>query len=248
MAATDDEQLFGRDQILGRLTARLDEVETGGFAIGLSGEPGVGKSVVQARVAEHAESRGFTVLRAHGSQSETHLPYAGLHQLLRPVLSHVDTLPAQQRDSLLACFGMVEAGQVNPFFTSLAVLELLVECAGRAPILMSLDDLHWMDRPSVDTLAFVARRVAAERVVLLCTSRSASQLLGDEQTVSWIELGALPDADAQALLRSRAPDLAPGLRDRVLGHAAGNPLALVEFAAAWQSGMYTWTEVDDDCR
>ncbi|MEV0788527.1 AAA family ATPase [Kribbella sp. NPDC050459] len=246
MAATDDEQLFGRDQILGRLTARLDEVEAGGFAIGLSGEPGVGKSVVQARVAEHAESRGFTVLRAHGNQSETHLPYAGLHQLLRPVLSHVDTLPAQQRDSLLACFGMVEAGQVNPFFTSLAVLELLVECAGQAPVLMSLDDLHWMDRPSVDTLAFVARRVAAERVVLLCTSRSASQLLGDEQTVSWIELGALPDADAQVLLRSRAPDLAPGLRDRVLGHAAGNPLALVEFGAAWQSGMYAWTEVDDD--
>ena len=95
MAATDDEQLFGRDQILGRLTARLDEVEAGGFAIGLSGEPGVGKSVLQARVAEHAESRGFTVLRAHGSQSETHLPYAGLHQLLRPVLSHVDALPAQ---------------------------------------------------------------------------------------------------------------------------------------------------------
>jgi DNA-binding CsgD family transcriptional regulator len=246
MAVPHEEQLYGREEVLRRLLDGLEGVEAGGFALGLTGEPGVGKSSLQARVAEHAESIGFTVLRAHGSQSETHLPYASLHQLLRPVLPDLQRLPAQQRQSLLACFGMVEAGEVNPFFTSLAVLELLVESASRAPLLMSLDDLHWMDRSSVDTMAFVARRIAAERVMLLCTSRSESQLLGDDQTVTWIELDGLPDADAEALLRSRAPDLTPTLRNRVVDHAGGNPLALVEFATALETGTYAWTELDDD--
>jgi DNA-binding CsgD family transcriptional regulator len=245
MAVTVDEQFFGREAVFRRLVDGLDEVEAGGLAIGLIGEPGVGKTALQARVAEHARSAGFSVLSARGRQSETHLSYACLHQLLRPVLSRISDLPARQGQSLLACFGMVDAVEVNPFFTSLAVLELLVESASGAPLLVCLDDLHWMDRPTVDTMSFVARRIGAERVVLLCTSRSESQLLGDE-TVTWVEVEGLPDVAAAALLGVRAPDLAPRLRDRVIGQAGGNPLALIEFATALESGTYAWTELDDD--
>src|SRR4051812_32587966 len=102
MAAVDEAPLFGREGVLRRLLDDLDGVEGGGFAIGLSGEPGVGKSAVLARVAEHAATAGFTVLRASGSESESHLSYASLHQVLRPVLPRVSGLPAQQRQSLLA--------------------------------------------------------------------------------------------------------------------------------------------------
>src|SRR3954454_18424125 len=99
-SVTDDEPFFGREEVLGRLLEGLDEVEAGGFAVGLTGEPGVGKSALQARVADRARSAGFTVLSARGSQSEAHLAYAGLHQLLRPLLASVAELPPQQRRSL----------------------------------------------------------------------------------------------------------------------------------------------------
>jgi DNA-binding CsgD family transcriptional regulator len=246
MTVAQDAQIFGREEVLSRLLGGLDAIELGGYAIGLTGQPGVGKSALQARVAEHALSSGFTVLSARGSQSESHLPYAGLHQLLRPILSRVPELPAQQGQSLLAGFGMVPAVEVNRFFTSLAVLELLADAAGEAPLLVCLDDLHWMDRPSVDAMAFVARRIATERVVLLCTSRPEPQLFGDDQTVTWIELQGLPDEAAGELLRSRAPGLAPRLRERVIEHAGGNPLALVEFARALESGRDDWLVLDDE--
>jgi DNA-binding CsgD family transcriptional regulator/tetratricopeptide (TPR) repeat protein len=246
MTAADDAPLFGREDVLRRLFGHLDGVEVGGFAIGLSGEPGVGKSAVLMRVMEHAAAAGFTVLSASGSESESHLPYASLHQLLRPILSRVGGLPAQQGQSLLACFGMVDNAEANRFFTSLAVLDLLAELASEAPLVLCLDDLHWMDRPSVDALAFVARRIAAERVVVLCTSRrSDPQLLGDDHVLTWIELPGLSAEAADALLRSRAPDLSSGLHSRVIAQAGGNPLALVEFAGALSAGIYGWTELDD---
>lgn len=246
MTAVDTGPLFGREDVLRRLLDDLDRVDSGGFAVGLSGEPGVGKSAVLRRVMQHAATTGLTVLSACGSEAESHLPYAGLHQLLRPVLGRVGGLPARQSQSLLACFGMVDGVEANRFFTSLAVLDLLAELASEAPVVVCLDDLHWMDRPSVDALAFVARRIAAERVVLVSTSRRPDpQLLGDEQVVTWIELHGLPVDAAGALLRSRAPNLSPALHTRVITQAGGNPLALVEFAGALNAGTPDWTELDD---
>ncbi|MFJ2758911.1 AAA family ATPase [Nocardioides sp. NPDC087217] len=246
MTAVEDQPLFGRADMLRNLLDDLDDVESGGFAIGLSGEPGVGKSAVLTSVMRHAATAGFTVLSARGSESESHLPYASLHQLLRPVLARVSRLPAQQAQSLLACFGMVDHVEANRFFTSLAVLDLLAESAGEAPVLVCLDDLHWMDRPSVDALAFVARRIAAERIVLLSTSRRSDQFLGDEQVVRWIELPALSVDAAHELLRARAPDLSPALHNRVIAQASGSPLALVEFASALSDKSYGWPEFDDE--
>jgi DNA-binding CsgD family transcriptional regulator len=244
MAMPTERQLLGREEVLHRLLGVLDRVEHEGTAVGLTGEPGIGKSLLQAHVADHARTAGFAVLSARGSQRETHLPYANLHQLLGPVLANLDELPARQRDSLLACFGAVEVEEVNPFFTSLAVLELIVRAASEAPLLLTLDDLHWMDQPTLDTLAFVARRIETERVVVLCTSRSQEAFLGDDQTITWIELEGLSPATAEILLTSRAPELGAPMRDRVIAEAGGNPLALVEFAKALQTGTHTWGDLD----
>ncbi|QXE35419.1 LuxR family transcriptional regulator [Streptomyces sp. GMY02] len=246
MCTTNGRRLVGRDDQLRSLFGHLDEIDSRGRAIGLFGEPGVGKSALLAEVVEHARSAGFTVLTARGNQSESRLPFAGLHQLLRPLLPRVDRLPAVQRDALLACFAMSDATEVQPFFTSLAVLELLVDSAEHLPVLVCLDDLHWMDQPSIDVLAFVSRRIASERVIVLCTSRPESLPFADAHTIEWVELEGIDEAASAALLDARAPRLVPTVRDRVLREARGNPLALIEFASALESGRYTWTEFDQD--
>lgn len=239
-------RLLGRDGELRALSAHLEAVDARGCAVGLSGEPGVGKSALQAAAVGLARARGFTVLTARGSQSETHLPFASLHQVLRPLLPRAERLPVMQRDALFACFAMGGTTEVNPFFAFLAVLELLVDLGRRTPVLVCLDDVHWMDRPSIDALAFVARRIDSERVVLLCTARTGALPLADAGTVDWIELHGIDAAAAAALLDARAPSLAPTVRDRVLRQAGGNPLALLEFATALESGEHAWTELDDD--
>ncbi|WP_250038331.1 ATP-binding protein [Paractinoplanes maris] len=246
VGATGGRRLVGRDDELRVLFRQLDGVDGRGRAIGLLGQPGVGKSALQAEAVEHARSLGFTVLIARGSQSETHLPYAGLHQVVRPLLPYADRLPALQRDALLGCFAMSESAETNPFFTYLAVLELLVDAATRAPVLVCLDDLQWLDQPSIDALAFVTRRIVGERVIVLCTSRSESRPFSDAPTMQWLELDGIDEPAAATLLDERAPQLTPAVRDRVLGQAGGNPLALLEFATALESGRYAWTEFDED--
>jgi DNA-binding NarL/FixJ family response regulator len=246
MNTVNGQRLVGRDAELRSLFGRLDGVGAQGCAIGLLGEPGVGKSALQGAAVEYARSAGFTVLTARGSQSEAHLPFASLHQLLQPLLPRVDRLPALQRDALLACFAMGGSIEANPFFTYLAVLELLVDSASRAPVLVALDDLHWMDQPSIDTVAFVARRIASEPLIMLCTSRPESLPLVDAHTIEWTELGGIDEAAAASLLQARSPQLSSTLRGRVLRQARGNPLALLEFATALASGRYAVTEFDED--
>lgn len=246
MKAISGQHLVGRDAEVRTLLGYLDEVRTRGRAIGLRGEPGVGKSALQAEAVESARSRGFTVLAARGSQSESHLPFAGLHQLVRPLLPDADRLPALQRDALLACFAMTDTAEVNPFFTYLAVLELLVAAATRAPVLLFVDDLHWLDQPSIEALTFVARRIASEPLIMLCTARPEALPGADVQTIEWTELGGIDEAAAAALLAARSPRLPPTMRDRVMRQARGNPLALLEFATALESDRHVVAELDED--
>jgi DNA-binding CsgD family transcriptional regulator len=241
-----DQRLVGRDGELRSLFGQLDEVDSRGRATVILGEAGVGKSALQAQATAYARSRRFTVLTARGSQSETHLPFASLHQVLRPLLPHVGRLPARQRDALLGCFGMSPSAEDNPFFTFLAVLELLVDSASTAPVLVCLDDVHWMDQPSIDAFSFVIRRIAGERVIVLCTSRPESRPFTDAHTIEWMALGGIDDVAAGALLQAHAPNLPAAVRGRVLLQAHGNPLALIEFAGALESGQHAWTELYDD--
>ncbi len=238
--------ILGRDAVLRVLLDRLGEVDPQGTAVGLLGDPGVGRSALLRRVEQEARAVGHTVLGSRGSQSESHLPYASLHQLVRPLLPRVDALPVNQREALLACFAMGASVEVNPFFTALAVLELLVDAAARSPVFVGLDDVDWMDQPSIDVLAFVARRVAGERVLFVATSRTELPAFGDAHVIRWIPLAGLDDEAAAALLESRSPGLATGLREKVLRQAVGNPLALVEIGSALQAGGGEWSEPDED--
>src|SRR4029450_7773620 len=122
---------------------------------------------------EHALERawGMQVLAWVGVESESALPFAALHQLLRPVLRPLQKVPRPQADALRGALGLAAARGDDRFLVSLAVLTLLAEAAEDRPLLCLVDDAHWLDDASADALVFVARRLEAEGIVLLFTAR-----------------------------------------------------------------------------
>ena len=146
IAASNLGPLLGRDAEIERLTSLLDGIGDGGGALVLSGEPGIGKSRLLAVAAAMARERGFTVLSATGVQSEAHLPFAGLHQLLRPLRFRVADLPAAQRAVLDAAFGLGREPAPERFRIAMAVLDLLGEVAADEPLLVLAEDAQWLDQ------------------------------------------------------------------------------------------------------
>jgi DNA-binding CsgD family transcriptional regulator len=228
--------LLGREHELRVLTELVERIRDGGGAMVLRGEAGIGKSALLTEVGRSATAAGLRVLATAGVQSEAQVAFAGLYQLLRPVWGHVDQLPAPQRAALSAAFGMAEAVSPDLFLIALATLNLLGEAATRAPILLIVEDAHWLDRASADVLLFVARRVESEPVVLLAAVRDGFHGSFHDVGLSELGLGRLDPAAAAALLDVRAADLNPAARERVLQEAAGNPLALVELPIALGTG------------
>ena len=135
------------------------------------GEAGIGKTSLLLAARQRARERGMLVVFAAGVQSEAHLPFAGLHQLLRPLLARLEELPAPQRTAVQAAFGMTSAAAPDQFLIALATLDLLADSAANAPLLLLLDDAHWLDSPSAHVLAFVARRLESEPIVMFAASR-----------------------------------------------------------------------------
>jgi len=220
--------LLGRDPELSFLRSLLDEVAVHGQALVLRGEPGVGKSRLLSDIAWTARERGMSVLTATGVQSEASLPFAGLHQLLRPVRGRAAELPAAHRAALDAAFGLTPEVAPEHYRIAMAALDLVSEVASDAPLLLVAEDTQWLDPPTSDVLAFVARRIESDPIILLAATREGyPSVLGDagvpEHTVS-----GLGEVAAGALLDAAAPQLSPGARSLVLREAAGNPLALIE--------------------
>jgi DNA-binding CsgD family transcriptional regulator/tetratricopeptide (TPR) repeat protein len=223
--------LLGRDQEQSLLRSLLDEVATRGRALVLRGEPGIGKSRLLSATARIARERGMSVLTTSGVQSEAHLPFAGLHQLLRPVRGRAAELPAVQRAALDAAFGLTDELAPEHYRIAMAALDLVSEVATDAPLLLVVEDAQWLDRPTSDVLAFVARRIESDPIILLAATREGyPSVLGDAGLPEY-SLAGLDDATAGTLLDAWAPELALAERTCVLRAAAGNPLALLELPA-----------------
>ena len=158
--------LYGRDAERSALASLLDAARAARSGVlVLRGQAGVGKSALVQDAVEQAAD--MQVLEARGTESEAELAFAGLHQLLRPVLGRVERLPRPQAMALRAAFGLEQAGGDNRFLVSLAVLSLLAEAAERRPVLCVVDDAHWLDEASASALVFVARRLEAEGMAML---------------------------------------------------------------------------------
>lgn len=213
--------LVGRDDVL----ARLDELLAAGGTLAVTGERGSGRSVVLATAATRAGARGAIVLRTVGAEAERDLPYAALHQLLRPIRRHLDALPGPRRAALDAVFGHADPAAAPAAQVCLGTFELLRCAAAEAPVLVVADATEWLDAQTAEVLAFVARRLEGEPIALV-----AGGPLGDAE-LPRIALAPLADRDAFALLDARAEGLSPLARERIVYEARGNPLALVELAA-----------------
>ncbi|SEQ41604.1 ATP-binding protein [Microlunatus flavus] len=220
--------VVGRDAELAVLDRLVGDVRDRGAAVLVRGEPGIGKSALLRLAREAAAERGLRVLGATGVESETTLPFAGLHQLLRPLLGRLPALPSPQRRALAAAFGMSDDAAPELFLIGLAALNLLSDSAADQPLVLVVDDAHWLDRPSADVLGFVARRLESEPVVLLAAQRDGFPPVLAGPELEELHLERLDDGSAEELLERRAPQLDPGARGRLLELAAGNPLALTE--------------------
>jgi predicted ATPase len=171
--------IIGRDAALARVRGLVDPVLQSSQVLLVIGEAGIGKTVLLADVADRARSSGTRVLSVTGRESESRLAFAGLHQLLRPVLSSAAALPGRQARALLGAFGLTaDPVTPDPLLTSVAVLTLLSDLSERSPVLVVADDAHWIDRGSLEALAFVASRLDAERIVLLVGARGQAPLPG----------------------------------------------------------------------
>ena len=226
--------LVGRDVECDQLERMLSATHGGhGAGLVLRGDPGVGKS---ALLEFAASALDFRVVRAGGVEAEVELPFAGLHQLCSLLLELAAELPAPQQAALGIAFGLRSGPAPERFLVGLAVLSLLSATAERQPLLCLVDDAQWLDSETTHTLAFVARRLQADRVALLFATRDP---LPDLAGLPELEVDGLCDDDARALLSSTvdAP-FDPRVVDRIVAEAAGNPLALLELPKG-----RTWIEL-----
>ncbi|HEY2579909.1 MAG TPA: AAA family ATPase [Streptosporangiaceae bacterium] len=190
----------------------------------LRGEPGAGKTALLEWAAGSAA--GFRVARVAGVESERELAFAALQQLCAPLLDRLEHLPEPQRDALSVAFGLKSGEAPDRFLVGLATLSLLSEAAGQQPLACVIDDAQWLDLASTQALAFAARRLLAEPVVLLLAAREPG---GEWRGLPELLVGGLGDDDARELLASvtNGP-LDARVRDRIIAETRGNPLALLE--------------------
>jgi DNA-binding CsgD family transcriptional regulator len=248
--------IIGRDTGLARLRALVDPVPLSSQVLLVTGEAGMGKTVLLADAAKRARLGGMRVLSVTGRESESRLAFAGLHQLLRPVLPVVSGLRGRQAQALSVALGLSadppapdppapdppaadppaadppapDPPAPDPLLTGAAVLTLLSDLSEHSPVLVVADDVHWLDRSSLDALAFAASRLDAERVVLLVGARGQAPPAGFDRGFPELHLEPLSADDAGLLLDGQPRPPRGRARAQVLAQAAGNPMALIELA------------------
>jgi hypothetical protein len=198
-------------------------------ALVLHGPAGIGKTALLEWAT--GQAGGMRVARMVGVESEMDLGFAGLHQVLAPFLGGVERLPEPQRDALGAAFGLVSGPAPNRFLVGLATLMLITEAAASRPVLCIVDDAQWLDRVSLEVLGFVARRLLADRVGLIFAVRDGERLTDPLDGLVQLAIGPLADDLALELLTAAAGrPVDQRVGSRIVEQAAGNPLALMEFA------------------
>ncbi|MEV6167449.1 AAA family ATPase [Streptomyces sp. NPDC051954] len=230
--------LLGRDQQLTVLRELLDRLPGAGGAIAFQGGPGVGKSALLRAAAERARTLGWQTLEVAGRHDDA--PFSGLCALLRPLLGAADALLAEPTGGILR--SMLRIGSGAPPETpkvALAAFNLITTSAAERPVVLIVDDAQWLDVPTRDVLAFLARRASDNPIVVLAAIRGGRI----RSRTDVLDVPVLDEPSARRLLARHAATLSPAVRERIRREALGNPLALVELPAAWRptgpSGSWT---------
>jgi DNA-binding CsgD family transcriptional regulator len=224
--------LYGRDAERGELGALLDGVRASRSGVlVLRGEPGVGKSALLEDLVARAPD--MQVVGATGVESESEFAYAGLHQLLWPLLDKVGEIPQPQAAALKGALGLDKPAGEDRFLIGAAALSLLAVAAEVSPLLCLIDDAHWLDEASTDALTFAARRLHAEPIGLIFAVRDEEAKNFERAGLPELRLRGLDHAASGALLEDRARGLlSQEVRAQLVASASGNPLALLELPGA----------------
>ncbi|WP_432991782.1 AAA family ATPase [Dactylosporangium sp. CA-233914] len=224
--------LLGRDTERASLDALIGHIRAGmSQVIVLRGEAGIGKTALLDAAVEAAAD--VQVLRVAGVEAEAEFPFAALHRLLVAHLKDLGGLPATQRDALSVAFGLADGATPDRFLVSLAVLSLLAGVADRGPVLCCVDDTQWLDRESLNVLAFVARRVHAEGIGLVFTVRTGTDDVAVLEGLPVLKVAGLREQDALELLRSVVSgSLDPKVAGQIVAATRGNPLAITDLSSS----------------
>ena len=210
-------------EALDRLLDGVVEERRGGVLV-VHGEPGVGKTALLEYTV--AAARRFRIARTSGVEAEMELPFAAVQQLCSPFFELRERLPDPQQHGLDVAFGLSTGPAPNPFLVGLGILGLLAEAAEEQPLVCLVDDAQWLDSASARTLAFVARRLLAEKIALVFATRDLGEALAG---LPDLQVGPLSRRDARALLESVLPArLDERVEERIVAETRGNPLALLE--------------------
>jgi DNA-binding CsgD family transcriptional regulator/tetratricopeptide (TPR) repeat protein len=235
--ASSRPRLTGRRTELARLQGALTGVRAAGGALLVSGEAGIGKTTLVAAAADHARAAGLTVLRCVGVERERTVGFSALHELLRPVLHLLPRLPGRQRATLETVFGLDDANRPAPapdqLLVNTATLGLLEEAGADRPLLLVVEDVHWLDHSSADAIGFLVRRLEQAPIVLVATLCTGDAPLDDWAGLGMdhLPMGPLTDSESESLLDALPGPLDAPSRQRVLREAYGNPLALRELSS-----------------
>jgi DNA-binding CsgD family transcriptional regulator len=243
-----DQPLLERDAELGRLDSMLAKASAGGGGVvRVSGPAGIGKSELLAAVRQRAVSQGLQSLSACGRELETEMAFAVVRQLLEPAL--LPAAPAERRRLLrgpasagAAVLGLTAGAAPDSEFAAIHGLYwLCASLAERGPLLLTVDDVHWVDGPSLSWLGYFGRRAAELPVLVVVGVRD-----GDPLSRAPAVLAVTTDPAVQAMkLAPLSPDSVATLVRGQLGAqvssefcmacwelARGNPLYVRELLAA----------------
>jgi tetratricopeptide (TPR) repeat protein len=233
MGAATAPALIGRDREVGALTELIGKATKAGQALVVIGDPGIGKSALLGAAQDAARAAGFGVLTTTGVESEAQLPFAGLHQILRPVLRSASELRPAHNTALQAAFGLAEGRRPELFQIALAAVNLLAAVAAKQPVAILLDDVQWLDQQSQEVLAFMARRAGPYPIVIVGVVRTGHPGPFLAAGLPELVIRGVEEAAADDILRLVAGVLKPADRLRIRQQAQGNPLALLELPASW---------------
>jgi len=216
--------LLGREQETARIDRLIDDAHEGrSSALVLSGEPGIGKTALLEYARDRAE--GMTVLKARGIESEAELAFVALADLLRTELGLLERIPAAQAAALRAALALGPPAEGDRFTVCAGVLSLLAAAADECPVLVLIDDAHWVDHSSMQAVLFAARRLDAEGIALLIARRHGAEVGASGLTE--LDLHGLADDPAAALL-GRSGAVAAEVAAELIAASGANPLALIE--------------------
>ena len=236
--------LIGRRDEQRRIDGLLAAARRGESAsLVVRGEAGIGKTMLLEHAARAAT--GMRVLRTRGIESEPELPFSGLLEAFRPILTELRRLPDRQATALRGALALDEPSD-DPYAVYAGALGLLSVAAEQRPLLLLIDDAHWLDRGSLEALAFACRRLGNDGIATLWASRPSTAVDGALDGIPELTLDGLPEKEGLALLAAVGGTLAPATARALVQSTGGNPLALVELPRVLTSSQRDGREPIDE--